>query len=189
MSYPIPASLQPFICPTFSAIRTHQETVTALFWVLPTQQALPAVDAYLLGQTRAWLRDYFTGYFRAVDFPLAPEGTPFQHRLWQQVAQIPPGQTVTYGDLAQRLHSSPRAVGRGMGANPLPLLIPCHRVVAAQGMGGFSAPGDVDTKQWLLFWEKLHTQRNRSVPPGRGGDKKILLLFLKVFSHSPLRGE
>ena len=159
MPYPIPVSLQPLVCPTFSAIRTHQKTVSALFWILPTQrEVMPPVDAYLLGRTRAWLRDYFDGCFRPVDFPLAPEGTPFQQRLWQQVAQIFPGQTVTYGDLAQRLGSSPRAVGRGMGANPLPLLIPCHRVVAAHGLGGFSAPGDVDTKQWLLLWEKKHTE-------------------------------
>lgn len=154
----MPASLAFLIAPTFAAIRTQNQTIKTLLWEMPLQRsgpaAVPAIDPDLLAQVRAWLADYFTGYFRPVDFVLAPEGTVFQRNLWQLLTKIPPGQTVTYGHLARVLGSAPRAVGRGVGANPLPLLIPCHRVVAAGGLGGFSAPGGVVSKQWLLSWEK-----------------------------------
>lgn len=148
----LPASLVPFTSPTFAAIRAQNNAVTALLWQMPSQP-LPEVDSDLLVRVRAWLADYFSGCFRPVDFPLAAQGTVFQRRLWQQLTEIPPGQTVTYGHLANVLRSAPRAVGQGAGANPLPLLIPCHRLVAARGLGGFSAPGGLVTKQWLLSWE------------------------------------
>lgn len=67
-----------------------------------------------------------------------PASTPKQKQVWQAIAEIPCGQTRTYGDLARQLGSSPRAVGQACGRNPLPLLIPCHRVLAAQGLGGFN---------------------------------------------------
>ncbi|MBF0583405.1 MAG: methylated-DNA--[protein]-cysteine S-methyltransferase [Magnetococcales bacterium] len=154
----MPAALRSFLVPTFAAIRTRGGAVTALYWEGPSTTALSPVDPDLLAQVREWLADYFSGHFRPVSFPLVWEGTPFQQRLGQQLAAIPPGQTLSYGALAQRLQSSPRAVGRGVGSNPLPLLLPCHRVVAANGLGGFSAPGGITTKQWLLSWEQRHGQ-------------------------------
>lgn len=147
-----PAVLLPFLSPTFAAIRTHRGAVTALFWETPAAQT--PVDPHLLAQVRVWLADYFAGRFRAVDFPVRWDGTPFQQGLGQVLATIPPGQTVSYGVLAQRLRSSARAVGQGVGRNPLPLLLPCHRVVAASGLGGFTAPGGIATKRWLLAWEQ-----------------------------------
>ncbi|MEO5364673.1 MAG: methylated-DNA--[protein]-cysteine S-methyltransferase [Magnetococcus sp. DMHC-8] len=152
----MPAALQPLLSPTFAAIRTHQGAVTALLWERPPTP-LPPVDPDLLRQVRAWLADYFAGLLRPVSFPLVWAGTVFQQRLARQLAAIPPGQTVCYGELARQLQSAPRAVGRGVGANPLPLLLPCHRVVATTGWGGFSAPGGVETKRWPLAWEQRWT--------------------------------
>lgn len=93
--------------------------------------------------------------------PLRPVGTPFQRRVWEQIAAIPLGQTQTYGTLAKNLRNAPRAVGQACGANHYPLVIPCHRVVAASqglndGLGGFSRQGGgflLDIKRWLLRHE------------------------------------
>ncbi len=89
--------------------------------------------------------------------PLAPTGTDFRRRVWAALVDIPSGETRTYGELAGHLGSSARAVGQALGDNPLPILIPCHRVVAANGsLGGFnhSRTGySLDIKRWLLAHE------------------------------------
>ena len=87
----------------------------------------------------------------------APQGTPFQLRVWDALRAIPAGQATTYGALARQIGTAPRAVGQACGANPLPLVIPCHRVVAASGLGGFmhaSAGAPLDVKTWLLAHER-----------------------------------
>ena len=84
------------------------------------------------------------------------EGTPFQRRVWEALLDIPLGETLTYGALARRLGSAPRAVGQACGANPLPIVIPCHRVVSSQGLGGFMGGrnnAELDYKRWLLTHE------------------------------------
>ncbi|MBF0422435.1 MAG: methylated-DNA--[protein]-cysteine S-methyltransferase [Magnetococcales bacterium] len=107
-------------------------------------------------QVHAWFDDYFAKRFSVPTIPLAPEGTPFQKQVWTEVVRIGLGEVATYGQIAQRLSSSPRAVGQAVGANPIPILIPCHRVVAADGrMGGYSGGNGVTTKRWLLRWEGL----------------------------------
>lgn len=101
-------------------------------------------------------------YLRDPDFifglPLKPSGTTFQRRVWQQIAAIPCGRTQTYGELASALNNAPRAVGQACGANPFPLVVPCHRVIAANGgLGGFSRQGGgflLDVKRWLLAHEQ-----------------------------------
>ena len=90
------------------------------------------------------------------DLPLAIEGTPFQRQLWEALCGIPCGKTLTYGELAQRLGVPARAIGQACGDNRLPIVIPCHRVVAAQGIGGFahSTRGYlIEAKRWLLAHE------------------------------------
>ena len=84
---------------------------------------------------------------------LAPEGGAFETRVWRALAAIPYGVTRTYGALAKELRGEARAVGQACGANPIPVIIPCHRVLSAAGSGGFSAPGGVDTKYRLLVHE------------------------------------
>jgi methylated-DNA-[protein]-cysteine S-methyltransferase len=103
-----------------------------------------------------WLRAYFTGHVLPLP-AMAPPHTPFQARLRQTLLAIPRGETKTYGELAGMLHSSPRAVGQALGANPLPILIPCHRVVAAGGLGGFG--GGLEWKQHLLNLESVRPYR------------------------------
>lgn len=90
------------------------------------------------------------------DLLYVPTGTPFQLRVWHALMAIPAGQPTTYGTLAKLLGTAARAVGQACGANPLPILIPCHRVLAANGLGGFmhSASGaPLDVKTWLLAHE------------------------------------
>jgi methylated-DNA-[protein]-cysteine S-methyltransferase len=93
----------------------------------------------------------------AFALPLRPAGTPFQRRVWQQIAAIPAHQTRTYGDIARSLHSAPRAVGQACGSNPLPVVVPCHRVLATGGgLGGFARQTDgllLEIKRWLLAHE------------------------------------
>lgn len=87
--------------------------------------------------------------------PISLHGTKYQQRVWQAIASIPLGQTRTYGQLAHQIGSGPRAVANACGANQLPLVIPCHRVVAQNGLGGFmqSKPNGLQVKKWLLRHE------------------------------------
>ena len=91
------------------------------------------------------------------DLLFVPSGTSFQLRVWRALLAIPAGQSLTYGALAAQLNTAPRAVGQACGANPLPLVIPCHRVVSANGLGGFmhaASGAPLDIKAWLLRHER-----------------------------------
>ena len=107
----------------------------------------------LLLRARAALFDYFDGARRDFDLPLAPVGSPFRTRVWAALRAIPYGETRTYGDLAAALGSAARAIGQANGANPIPILIPCHRVVAGNGLGGYSGGDGPVTKRALLALE------------------------------------
>lgn len=90
------------------------------------------------------------------DLPLAPRGTAFQQRVWREITAIAPGSTRTYGEIAARLGSAARAVGQACGSNPLPVVVPCHRVLAASSLGGFAHARSgwlLDIKRWLLAHE------------------------------------
>ena len=94
------------------------------------------------------------------DLPLAAVGTEFQRRVWQVISSIPRGSVLTYGQVARMIRSAPRAVGQACGANWYPLVIPCHRVTATGGLGGFSNQADSDgfhigVKRWLLAHEGI----------------------------------
>ena len=109
----------------------------------------------LLQDTKSQLNDYFDGHRETFDLPLKPPGTRFQQCVWSLMEQIPYGKTITYGEMAEVLGSSARAVGTACGANPIPVIIPCHRVVAANDMGGYSGDGGVETKRALLHLEQV----------------------------------
>ena len=90
------------------------------------------------------------------DLPLLIEGTDFQRRVWDAMCAIPRGRTLTYGEMARKLDGEARAVGQACGDNKLPIVIPCHRVVAASGIGGFSHSSGgylLEAKRWLLMHE------------------------------------
>jgi methylated-DNA-[protein]-cysteine S-methyltransferase len=104
---------------------------------------------------RAQLAEYFAGERQQFDVPLKLAGTPFQQRVWQELVRIPFGTTITYAQLAQRVGkpTASRAVGHANGRNPISILVPCHRVIGANGkLTGYA--GGVDKKQWLLAWER-----------------------------------
>jgi methylated-DNA-[protein]-cysteine S-methyltransferase len=117
------------------------------------------------------LAAYFGGAAVTFRLPLRPAGTPFQQRIWAALERIPFGRTVTYGVLARQLGSAPRAVAGACAANPLPILIPCHRVVAAAGaLGGYSGGGGIATKRTLLALEaRTSAGPGRPVPPSEPG--------------------
>lgn len=117
-----------------------------------------------VGEAARQLREYFAGERAEFDLPLAPEGTAFQRAVWRQLQQIPYGQTISYGELARRVGNpkASRAVGSANGANPLPIVIPCHRVIAGDGtLGGFG--GGLPTKQMLLALELRESVAKRVV--------------------------
>lgn len=136
-------------------LRCNDDEITTIEFL----EARPELAATtLLAQEAArQLRCYLQNPTFVFTLPLAPAGTPFQRRVWTQIAAIPHGETRTYAALAQALHSAPRAVGGACGANPYPLVVPCHRVVASDGgLGGFARQRGgllLDIKQWLLVHE------------------------------------
>lgn len=116
-------------------------------------------DTGLIEQLRTELNAYFTDTRFRFSFPLDLQGTPFQKRVWQALCRIPAGQTLTYGQLASRLGSSPRAVGNACRANPVPILVPCHRVIGKHGIGGYDGQTSgrrLDIKRWLLRHEGVN---------------------------------
>ncbi len=115
----------------------------------------------VLAQAAAELQEYFAGDRAEFDVPLAPHGTTFQLSAWQALRTIPYGETVSYGEQARRLgdRNHARAVGAANGRNPLPIVVPCHRVVGANGhLTGFG--GGIECKAWLLDHERAVRQRS-----------------------------
>jgi methylated-DNA-[protein]-cysteine S-methyltransferase len=109
----------------------------------------------------AQLGEYFAGERRRFELPLAPRGTEFQRQVWRALTEIPYGKTVSYGELARRIGkpSAPRAVGLANGANPLPIIVPCHRVIGADGsLTGFG--GGLPIKRKLLALESSGTEES-----------------------------
>lgn len=136
-------------------VRTRDGRVCEICYLPPS--AAPKAAQSLLGERAArQLERYREDPDTRFDLPLAVEGTPFQRRLWQALCEIPRGKTLTYGELARRLGGEARAVGQACGDNRLPIVIPCHRVVAANGLGGFAhSTGGylLEAKRWLLAHE------------------------------------
>lgn len=126
--------------------------IVALDWGRGRDQA----ETPLLLRARAQLQDYFDRTRTEFDLPLAPYGTAFQKKVWAALCAIPAGETRSYRDIAVAVGCrAPRAIGQANGANPIPILIPCHRVVAADGrLGGYSGGEGEATKRYLLDLER-----------------------------------
>ena len=108
----------------------------------------------LLEETHRQLDTYFDGRLKVFNLSLHPAGSAFQRAVWDQMLRIPYGRTRTYGDIADTLMSAPRAVGSACAANPIPIIVPCHRVVGAGGrMTGYSGGQEIETKIQLLRLE------------------------------------
>lgn len=131
-------------------ISSDTGAIVALDWGWASDQG----SEPLLIQARDQLYAYFDGTTSPFDLPLRPSGSVFQLRVWSCMCDISHGATMTYGDIAHALKSSPRAVGLACGRNPIPIIIPCHRVVSAGGaLGGYSGDGGAATKEALLRLE------------------------------------
>ena len=123
--------------------------IVRLRWGKGANDSSPLLDA-----ARAQLTDYFAGRLQTFDLPVAPKGSDFERAVWAELTRIPYGRTLTYGDLAARVDGVARAVGGACGTNPIPIIIPCHRVVGGSGaLTGYSGAGGVHTKQILLELE------------------------------------
>jgi methylated-DNA-[protein]-cysteine S-methyltransferase len=147
------------------AVATRGGRITHIRYLPPAAEAMAPRNA-LAERAARQLERYREDADAAFDLPLAIEGTPLQRSVWQAMCAIPRGRTRTYGELARELcgearvrddHALARAVGQACGDNRLPIVIPCHRVVAADGIGGFGhATGGylLEAKRWLLMHER-----------------------------------
>ena len=134
-------------------------TVNGLFTVGHHRQPNPVWtrDDGALGDLRTQLQEYFAGSRRVFDLPLASDGTGFQRSVWAALREVPYGQTASYAQIAARVGSPTayRAVGSANGRNPLSIIVPCHRIVGANGLLiGYA--GGIDAKRWLLAHERAH---------------------------------
>lgn len=124
--------------------------IVALDWGWAPEQ----LPTDILLETKRQLDLYIDGSLKSFTLSLKPEGTPFQRSVWDILQTIPYGDTLTYGDIAKKLKSAAQAVGKACGTNPIPIIIPCHRVLAAGGkIGGYSGEGGTQTKEALLALE------------------------------------
>ena len=124
---------------------------------LPQENRHPRRDAEdvppVLKETATQLEEYFAGERTDFDLPMELDGTDFQREVWTELTRIPYGETISYGEVARRVGrpSAPRAVGQANGRNPIPVIVPCHRVVASDGIGGYG--GGLNVKRKLLAVE------------------------------------
>ena len=131
----------------------HDDAITDVQW--STQGSTEKTA--LLEEACRQLAAYFEARLTKFDLPLHPAGTAFQLQVYQTMLDIEPGHTKTYGDLATLVDGSAQAVGQACGSNPIPIIIPCHRVVAANGLGGYSGARGIETKIELLRLEGTYS--------------------------------
>ncbi len=139
-------------------ICTEEDWLTEIDY-LPIDTPLQKPDTRLAKEVCAQLQAYLSNPKFIFDLSLHISGTVHQRRVWQEIQEIPSGQTTSYAEIAAVIHSAPRAVGRACGANKIPIIIPCHRIIAKNGgLGGFmnASEGDpLEIKRWLLKHESI----------------------------------
>ncbi len=128
--------------------------ITQLLWEDRTEGFRSEVLKEGLNQLEA----YFAGKLTQFDLPLAPKGTDFQQQVYRIMQDIPFGEVLTYGEVAKKLGVPAQPVGQACGSNPIPVIIPCHRIVGTGNLGGFSGMGGVETKVQLLRHEGANAQ-------------------------------
>jgi methylated-DNA-[protein]-cysteine S-methyltransferase len=139
-------------------------TIVAIDWGWGRDQT----PTPLLKRAIKQLNDYFDGALDEFSLPLQPHGSSFQRRVWKHMLRIPYGKTKTYGEIATAIGASARAVGGACGRNPIPIIIPCHRVTSASGLGGYSGAGGRETKLALLALEGAAAVTQLSLGFARG---------------------
>lgn len=145
-------------------VAARNGAITRVSWSDGSAPAAGAPAECVLMEARAQIEAWFAGALDRFSLPLAPGGTAFQRRVWRALAAIPCGETRTYGEIAAATNSVARAVGGACGANPIPVIVPCHRVVAAGGgLGGWSGGGGLETKRRLIAFEAARAARGPSI--------------------------
>jgi methylated-DNA-[protein]-cysteine S-methyltransferase len=144
-------------------VRTDAGIVRELVYLPPSFEEKAPQDAVAERAARQ-VEHYFSDPDFRFELPLAEAGTVFQRAVWSAISAIPRGDVLTYGQVAKLIRSAPRAVGQACGANWFPLVIPCHRVTASGGLGGFSHHDDetgfhLGVKRWLLAHEGVTAYR------------------------------
>ena len=139
----------------FGAVGISVQGMQVAIELLTQKHQKKSAEHKLAIQVAEQVEAYFADANFYFNLPLIFKGTPFQRRVWQVICAIPKGQVMTYSDIANELGSGPRAVANACGANTLPLVVPCHRVVAVKQLGGFMKgnPKGVEVKRWLLKHE------------------------------------
>jgi methylated-DNA-[protein]-cysteine S-methyltransferase len=144
-------------------VHERDGAIVALNW--DGAGAARETETPLLARARAQLGEYFAGERQEFDLPLAPAGTAYMQAMWRALRRIPYGRTLTYGALARTTGTAPRAAGLACGRNPIAIVIPCHRVVAADGrLTGYSGGKGIATKQALLELEARFGSGVRPLP-------------------------
>jgi len=135
-------------------LEAEGDTLTGVRWTDARERSTAGKPTAVLTEAARQLDRYFRRKLRRFDLPLSARGTEFQRRVWRMMSDIPYGETATYGGMAMALGSGPRAVGTACGRNPIPIVVPCHRVLASGGKeGGFSGGRGLPTKRQLLAIE------------------------------------
>jgi methylated-DNA-[protein]-cysteine S-methyltransferase len=136
------------------ALQADGALLTGVRWASPGERSRDRTPSAVLDEAARQLERYFAAKLKRFDLPLAARGTDFQKRVWAMMRDIPYGETATYGGMAMALGSGPRAVGMACGRNPIPIIVPCHRVLGSGGKeGGFSGGQGLPTKRRLLALE------------------------------------
>ena len=150
-----PLQFDAVVAAPFGAVGVSVQGMQVGIELLTDEHEPKQSDHKLVKQVAHQIEAYFADPYHYFSLPLIFKGTSFQKRVWQIISGIPRGQVITYNEIAQELGSGARAVANACGANNLPLVIPCHRVVAKNGLGGFMQgnPKGTDIKKWLLKHE------------------------------------
>jgi methylated-DNA-[protein]-cysteine S-methyltransferase len=134
-------------------VEATAEAIVAVHWI-DDAGVIEAAAPGLLQEAARQLEAYFARRLTTFDLPLAPAGSPFERDIWRLMCDIAYGDTMTYGEMGEAVGGPARAVGSACGSNPIPVIIPCHRVLGAGNrMVGYSGRGRVETKRWLLVHE------------------------------------
>lgn len=150
-----PLQFDAVISAPFGAVGIALQGMQVAIELLPKKQPTKPSAHKTVSKVADQIEAYFANAHNEFNLPLIYKGTPFQRRVWGAISAIPRGQVLTYGQIAEQIGSGPRAVANACGANHLPLVIPCHRVVAKNGLGGFMQgdPNGLKIKKWLLNHE------------------------------------
>jgi methylated-DNA-[protein]-cysteine S-methyltransferase len=164
----LPLQYDAVIAAPFGAVGIAVQGLQVAIELLPQKYSLKPANNKIVGQVAKQIEAYLGDARSDFNLPLIHKGTPFQRRVWDAISAIPCGRVLTYSEVAEEIGSGARAVANACGANNLPLVVPCHRVVAKDGLGGFmnGLDGGLRVKKWLLKHEGIAFKKDKPVRPG-----------------------